>query len=193
MGNRRKVVRKAKVLFICILFSLIALLIMGCSTTNKDKKDDEEVHVEEDILIVAEWSPAGPDEINNMFNRKISVDHDGTLVLSTNMSGDGKLTIEEDAPTFTIHLEKEEVNHIKKEIKDRKFFKLPKDVSTPSDDGSYSYLTVKLEDKTKKVGGLNPNQERFVELHDYIFSLVHDDDYEKWQEDMKEYIRDKNE
>lgn len=45
-------------------------------------------------------------------------------------------------------------------------------------DGNYHYITVNLTDKTKTVGGLNPNEPRFALIEEAVFDLVSDEKYQ---------------
>src|SRR5699024_11324660 len=74
------------------------------------------------------------------------------------------LKIRDDAPVFKKQLSEDEVSDVQDVIEEEKFWKLPKDVTTPSEDGGSSYVTVNLKNDYKKVGGLNPDNDRFLNI-----------------------------
>src|SRR5690625_6577736 len=82
-----------------------------------------------------------------MYEENVAIDHDGKLVLYT--IGDDDLIIKQDAPILEVKLNDEQINQVKKVIEENEFWKLPRDVSTPSEDGGFGYITVNLSDKTR--------------------------------------------
>lgn len=178
----RGIKRKAVIILRGLLFSFIALGIAGCTTTYDYTTDGP-------FVISSNYS-AGPDDYRNMYPTHISIDHHGNLLLYT--SGKNRLTIGDDAPIFKMQLSEEQVNDVKRVIQEQKFWELPEDVSTPSEDGAFSYVTVHLSSQVKKVGGLNPNDPQFLEIRKFISQLIDDDDYRKWKEDIEEHIWERN-
>lgn len=176
----RKIYRKVSLILCCLLFPL---LIFGC-TMKYDYTTDEP-------FLITSWYPAGADDYRNMYDKNISIDHSGNLILYTTAKDD-QLRIGNNAPVLEIQLDDNQVNHVKNIIQEQKFWRLPEDVSTPSEDGSFSYIIVNLTDKSKKVGGLNTDHPRFIEIRKYILSLVDDDDFMRWTEDIEEHIWEMN-
>ena len=113
--------------------------------------------------------------IAGLYELSLFKDDDGNLTLYTTESEDLKLG--DDVPVLEIQLDEKQVNRIKEIVQEQKFWILPEDVSTPSEDGSFSYITVNLANKSKKVGGLNSDHARFIEIHRYIFNLIDEEDY----------------
>src|SRR5690625_2076344 len=144
---------------------------------------------DEPFVIATSYS-AGPDDYRNMYDRNISIDQDGNLVLYT--TGNSDIVLGADVPMLEVQLDEEQVIELEDVIQEQKFLSMQDDVSTPSEDGGYGYVTVNLENKSKEVGGLNPDNSQFIEVHRYIFSLVDDDDFKDWEEEVEEYIWEMN-
>src|SRR5699024_2115638 len=142
-------------IFICVC----VVLLTGC-TEKYDYATDEP-------FIIASWSPAGPGDFRKMYNEQISINQDGKIVLYT--TGNDSLEMGDNIPNYEMELDDGEVDEVKEYIKEQEFRKLPGDVSTPSEDGSFSYITVRFADETKKVVGLNPDQTQFRNIHQYVF------------------------
>src|SRR5699024_2548574 len=143
----------------------------------------------EPFIIVTSYS-AGLDEYKNMYHKNIEIYDYGELILYSNE--DSHLKIDDDAPVFRMQLDEEEVEQVKNTIKQKKFWKLPKDVSTPSEDGGFRYVTVNLKSGSKKVGGLNPDNERFDDVFQSVWDLVEGEEYRNWKEEIEEYIWERN-
>lgn len=143
-------------------------------------------YVEDEPFVIASWGPAGPEEDIKMYRRNISIDSDGKLLLYP--SEDEKLKVGKDAPVVEKQLSKKQVEHIKNTIEEQKFWTLSKDLSTPSEDGGYQYVEVKQIDKTKKVGGLNTDNQQFQTIHDEIFDLVDTKEMKKWRKEVEAYL-----
>ena len=139
----------------------------------------------EPFIIVTRYS-AGLDEYKNMYHKNIAIYDDGKLVLYSDEDSD--LNIDDDAPVLRMQLDEEEVEQVKNTIKQKRFWKLPRDVSTPSEDGGFRYVTVNLKSGSKKVGGLNPDNERFDDVFQSAWDLVEGGDYRNWKEEIEEYI-----
>ena len=139
----------------------------------------------EPFIIVTSYS-AGLDEYKNMYHKNIAIYDDGELILYSNEDSD--LKIDDDAPVFRMQLDEEEVEQVKNTIKQKKFWKLPKDVSTPSEDGGFRYVTVNLKSGSKKVGGLNPDNERFDDVFQSVWDFAEGEKYRNWKEEIEEYI-----
>src|SRR5690625_4136374 len=177
----RKILRKTK-LFGILFFTLMVFLVVGC--TNKYN-----YATNEPFIVVTSYS-AGPNDYREMYEENVAIDHDGKLVLYT--IGDDDLIIKQDAPILEVKLNDEQINQVKKVIEENEFWKLPRDVSTPSEDGGFGYITVNLTDKTKEVGGLNPDDERFNDIFQSAWSLVDSEDYQSWTEEIEEHIWENN-
>lgn len=137
-------------------------------------------------FIIATYSPAGPDDFRNMFSHIVSIRDNGTLQLYTEPTK--TLKIGNDAPVHESQLKKEEIEKIKELIEKNKFWKFKEDLSIDSQDGVFLYITVNLIDQSQKVGGLNPNDPKFIEIFDYVFDLIDDEDYGVWNEEIADYI-----
>src|SRR5690625_848844 len=177
----RKIYQKTKFL-LCFLFCFLTLFLVGCMK-NYDFATEEP-------FIIVTISPAGPDDYRNLYSENISIDNDGNLLLYTEESKDRIIT--EDAPVFQIQLNEKEENHVKDVIKEEKFLSVKKDVTTPSEDGTFSYITVNFQDTSKKVGGLNPDHPQFMEIRNYVFDLIEDEDKQEWRKEIEEHIWDLN-
>lgn len=137
-------------------------------------------------FVVSTWYSAGADDYRNLYHRNIAVYEDGTLILYTNGKDDLKLG--SDVPVFKKQLDKTQVNRVKKILQEQRFWSLPEDISTPSEDGGFNFIAVNVNNKLKKVGGLNPDHAGFTEIHDEIFGLVAGEDFKKWTGEVEEYI-----
>jgi len=87
-----------------------------------------------------------------------------------------------------MQVDDEEVEQVKHTIKQKRFWKLPRNLSTPSDDGKFKYITVNLKNGSKKVGGLNPDNERFDDIYQSVWDLVEGEEYQNLKEEIEEYI-----
>ena len=177
----RKILRKTK-LYGILFFTLMVFLVVGCT-------DKYNYATDEPFIVVTSYS-AGPDDYREMYEENVAIDHDGKLVLYT--IGDDDLIIKQDAPILEVQLNDEQINQVKKDIEEKGFWKLPSDVSTPSEDGGFAYITVNLIDETKEVGGLNPDDERFNDIFQSAWSLVDGEDYQSWTEEIEEHIWENN-
>lgn len=149
----RKISRKTNLVLSFLLFPSLTVLIIGCSMKYNYTTDKP--------FVIVSWYPAEFDDFRNMYGKNISIDHDGNLVLYTIETDDLKLG--DHAPVLEIQLDDNQVDRVKDVIEEQKFWSLPEDISTPTEDGSFSYITVNLTDKSKQVGGLNQDNSRFNE------------------------------
>src|SRR5699024_6754330 len=60
------------------------------------------------------------------------------------------------------------------------------------EDGGSSYVTVNLKNDSKKVGGLNPDNDRFLNIRQSITGMVDEDEYAEWREEVEEHIWEHN-
>src|SRR5699024_618037 len=134
----------------------------------------------EPFIIVTRYS-AGLDEYKNMYHKNIAIYDDGKLVLYSD--GDSDLNIDDDAPVLRMQLYKEEVEQLKNSSKEKRFWKLPRDVSRPSEDGGFRYVTVNLKSGSKKVGGLNADNERFDYFFQSVWDFAEGEKYRNWKEE----------
>ena len=146
-------------------------------------------YVENEPFVIASWGPAGPDEDIKMYRRNISIDSEGTLLLYPGKAE--QLKVETEAPVIEKQLSQKQVERIQHTIEEQKFWSLPKDLSTPSEDGSYQYITVKQMDQTKKVGVLNTDNRQFQIIHDDITELVNDQEMKQWKKEVEAYLTKK--
>lgn len=158
---------------------LLFLLLSGC---------EKEIHFETDApFITVTQSPAGLIEQERSFKRVMQVDTSGRLKLFAKSVG--RLTIGSDAPVYEKQLTEEEVNEIQKSLINYDFFKLPEDVSTPSDDGTFWEVQV-LTDEGKRVsGGLNPTNADFAIIADTVWEKVSNEAFHDWVEETAEYAK----
>ena len=172
---------KKRVLWIVMI--LLGVSFMTGCTAKKNYAEDEP-------FVIVTSAPAGPDDYRNMFDHNVAVYNDGRLVLYTEQSDD--LKIQEDVPTLEKQLTEEQVNELKSVIEKNQFQNLKEDVTTPSEDGTFRYIVVNWTDKSKKVGGLNPDDSRFMEISDATFDLVEKEEYRHWADAVSDYIWEKN-
>jgi len=168
--------KKAVFPFIFLLF------IFGCSTDYN--------YESEGPFITVSSASAGEIEINEHFNVNYSVYENGDLHLYSTERDDPY--IGNDAPVFKTKISNEEVEQIKSLLEKYNFHKMKNDLSVDSEDGSFLYVTVYLEDESKKVGGLNPDDEQFLSIIEYVRGLVKSDDRSAWYEEIREYIEENN-
>src|SRR5699024_2797545 len=139
----------------------------------------------EPFIIVTRYS-AGLDEYKNMYHKNIEIYDNVKIVLYSD--GYSSLNIDDNIPILRIQLDEEKVEQVKNTIKQKRFWKLPRDVSTPSEDGGFRYVTVNLKSGSKKVGGLNPDNERFDDVFQSVWDFVEGGEYRNWKEEIEEYI-----
>lgn len=164
---------------IIILFIIIA---GGCS------KPDYET---EDPFIITTHTPAGPDHYRNMYSRNVAIYDHGKLVVYTEPSKN--ITIGDDAPVLEAELDQVEVEEVKRLLEINKFWKFKDDVTDHSSvDGSFYSITVNQKHGSKKASGLNPIDEKFNEIVDYVFDLANGEDYAAWKEEIEDYILEMN-
>lgn len=173
--------KSSKILLVISLFILI-LVVSAC----KQQLD----FTEEGPFIILTFQPAGPDDYRNLFPHNYSIDENGTLTLYTESKG--KLKVGNDAPVLKKQLSDEEIEKLKHLIHANNFWNLEEDLSEDSQDGNFIYISVYLTDQSKTVGGLNPLEPRFIEITDYITSLVDDEEYTFWVNEIKNYIYELN-
>src|SRR5699024_8892986 len=130
---------------------IFLLFIFGC---NSDYNYESE-----GPFITVTSASAGEIEINEHFDVNYSVYENGDIHLYSSESDDPY--IGNDAPVFKTKISNEEVDQIKHLLEKYKFHKMKDDISVDSEDGSFLYVTVYLEDEAKEVGGLNPDDEQF--------------------------------
>lgn len=165
-----------------VYFVLLLVFIGGCQQINYETNGP---------FVIATSSPAGPEEYRNMYSSNVAVTNDGEVTLYTEAK-DG-LEIGDDAPVFETKISKNEVAKLKALIKRNKFWKLKDDISDDdSVDGGFLYITVNASDESKRVGGLNPYDPNFLELHDYIFDLISNEDFGNWREEIQRHIYEMN-
>lgn len=145
--------------------------------------------IDKPFLVVTSYS-AGPNDYREMYDKNIAIHNDGRLVLYAAESNDP--IIEVDAPVLEIQLTDKQVKHVKEVIEEESFWGLPRDISTPSEDGGYQYITVDLSNVTKKVGGLNTDNARFDVIYQSAWDLIEEDGYKKWIEEIEEHIWERN-
>lgn len=168
------------------------LLLTGCSkyfTYDFDQVTDYD-YADDEPFIITYSSSAGEDITQNMYRTIISIAQNGELRVYT--EGRDSLEIHDDAPVLKKQLSDDEVKDVQDVIEEQGFWKLPKDVTAPSEDGSFSYVTVNLKDDSKKVGGLNPDNDRYTKIRHSVTSLVDDDEYAEWKEEIGEHIWEHN-
>lgn len=168
-----------------VLFIVILLLLTSCSAKTNYATDEP--------FIIVKYSPAGPDDYRNLYSHNYSIADDGTLMLYTETGGErSRLIIGEDVPVYEMELDQAKVEKVKQIIEENKFWKLEEDLTTPSEDGAFYYITVNLTDRSKKVGGLNPDHPHFIEIQNYVFDLVDREDARVWKEEIEAHIEQMN-
>ncbi|WP_040979445.1 hypothetical protein [Oceanobacillus jeddahense] len=161
---------------------MILIILTGCNE-NRDYNT-------EGPFITVTSRIAGPDEYRNFYPVKYDVYENGDLMLRTEQTDDIK--IGEDAPVYETSVSEEEVEEIKSLVEDH-FWQLPEDISDgDSVDGGFYNVEVHLTDFTTSVGGLNPNEAGFIEIVDYVFNLVDNENRALWEEELREHIYQMN-
>lgn len=165
------------------LFGMLVLLLImtSCSDYTNYEKDSP-------FMIVSSSSNSA-EKFGEYYPVTYSVYEDGTVVLSTEpLKERGKKVDAEDPPTYETHVSEDEIKEIKSLIEKSNFWKLPKDISVESEDGGYIYITVHLTNTSKKVGGLNPSDEDFIHIKQYVSSIVDSTDFKTWDTQVKDYL-----
>ncbi len=141
--------------------------------------------------MVASHTPAGPDHVLNMYTTIYTIDLGGNLTVSTEETAN--ISLGNDAPVLEMKVDEQAVEQLQALIEKNEFWEMPENVEDRSVlDGESQYITVHLEEESKKVGGLNPSHEGFLEITDYIFSLVDSDKYATWKKDIQAHIYEMN-
>ena len=161
---------------------IIAVFLFGCSHALTFSEEDEP-------FIEYEYGPYGPDADYNLYSRKIIFYGNGKGEITTPI--DESIGIDENAPhTVEFELEAEEIKALQSEIEKSKFFSLPEDLTDLSVmDGGYKYITVHTTDKSKKVGGGNPDNETLDALAAQIKEMVPRGTIRSFNEGIEEYQR----
>lgn len=142
-------------------------------------------------FVVATHTPAGPEHILNMYTTFYIIDLAGNLTVSTEETND--ITLGDDAPVLEMKVDEQKVEQLQSIIEKNNFWEMPENVEDRSIlDGESQYVTVHLEDESKKVGGLNPSHEDFLDISDYMFRLVDSDKYATWKEEIEAHIYEMN-
>lgn len=166
-----------------IFFVGLVLLLAGCTS----RKEVGEALP----FVTATWYPAGPDDYRNMFDRNIDVYQDGRMTFYTQDS-EGRLKNKKNAPIKEVQRSEQEVTLIKDNIEKTQAYKLKKDLSTDSMDGTYVYLTFHWVDESEKVGGLNPDNEVFNQLMDQIKKTAGKDAFKEWEKEATDFMFKEN-
>lgn len=171
--------KRMKKIFVLLLPVMVLLpLISSCNTKTNYATDEP--------FIIITIQPAGEDDYRNLFSRNIALYDDGRLLLYK--TKEDSEDIDTEAPFWETQLTETDTKAVKTAIEDHHFWRMPEDVSSPSEDGTFYYTTVHLTDETKTVGGLNPDHESFFAIQDMVKSKIPDNEYEDWQEKTTDYM-----
>lgn len=171
---------KRNSIFLTMLLS--ALLLIGCNSKTNYAIDEP--------FIIVSYAPAGPDDYRNLYPVHYALYDDGTFHMYSEEAN--RMNFGDDAPRYETQVNEYRVGKVKELIDEKKFWKLNKDITVDSEDGSFHYITVNLTDKSKTVGGLNPENENFFAIGDYVKTLGDKEERRKWIEDIENYIWEKN-
>jgi len=162
---------------------LIFLALGGCSK-DIDFKD-------EGPFVILTSYPGGENYYLDFYPRNVAVYNDGTIRIYT--EANDEIIVEDDAPTVEMEVTDKEVEEIKETIEESHFFNFDKDLSDPQVmDGPMQYITVHAQTESKEVGGEWPVDEGFKAIREGVLDHVWDE-YDKWLDDIDEYIYEKNE
>lgn len=160
---------------------LLLFITVGCS--------DHTNYEENGPFMIVSSSSNSAEKLGEYYPVTYSVYEDGTIILSTEpLKVRGKKVDAEDPPEYETHVRVEEVKEIQSLIEKSDFWKMNEDISVESEDGGSIYVTVHLTNQSKKVGGLNPNDEDFLNIKQYVSSIVDSTDFKKWDTQVKEYL-----
>ena len=165
-----------------LFVGILAVFLFGCSHALTFSEEDEP-------FIEYEYGDYGPDLIYNLYSRKIIFYGNGKGEITTSINEE--MGIDENAPhTVEFELEDEEIKVLQSELEKNKFFSLPEDLTDLSVmDGGYKYITVHTTDKSKKVGGGNPDNETLDALAAQIKEMVPRGTIRSFNEGIEEYQR----
>lgn len=169
-----------------VIALLSTFLLFSCTFSNKRTLQ----FATEGPFITAAIAPAGPDDYRNLIKKTIAIEQNGTFTLSP--SANKQVKLGENPPTLTGKLTEEEVENIKHLLNEQNVWHLPDDISTESEDGTFLYLSIYLEDEEKQIRGLNPDHEDFLTVHRYLFDLIDDVEYRKWSQEVSEHVWEMN-
>jgi len=170
-------------------FIYITLIIFLCITilVSCDQNNHKADYATEEPFLIASETYAGEIEVGAVetsYSTYISIDVDGNVKLYSEGYSD------EDAPIVEMTINQSEVEHVQKLIEEASFWKLDENISdNDSNDGYKEMITVQWENDEKTVGGLNPLDEGFNELKDYVFHhFIDQDQRHEWEEEIEQYI-----
>lgn len=166
------------------VFRLIGIVflifITGCNNYTNYAKDGPFISVRS--------SSASMESYEKSYPITYAVYENGTLILSTDPLKKRGRVIDEDPPEHEVTIDNEKVKEIQSLIEKNNFWKMAEDISIESEDGGYIYVTVHLTDESKTVGGLNPKNDDFLEIQQYVSSVVPSSGFKKWSTQVEEYL-----
>lgn len=166
-------------IYIGFLFILLlSFFLIGCS--------DKTNYTTDEPFIIVTYLPARLDDYRNTYPVNYALYEDGAFLMYTDE--DDRLIINDDAPKYETKLNDYRVGKVKEMIQENKIWKLPRDISVDSEDGAFYSMTVNLTDKSKTVSGLNPDNESFFDIVNYMRNLGDKADRNDWFDDIEEYI-----
>ena len=158
---------KKKRLLICGILIIAALIgtIYLIKSDSFNRKSNYLKYDEDGILLIYKQSPAGETNIYESYVTTIILYNDGKVELIGTFTNGHQIM--EEFNISEIH-----VKSLQNTIARVNFMELEEDVSTDSSDGSYYYITVNTKTKTHKSGGLNPDNNRYLELKKNIEDVI---------------------
>lgn len=141
-------------------------IVGGCSSRSV------KVALSEDVFLKYTSYSGGCIPSHQSFDTNVEISSDGTVKLYCDNFSE---PYSKEYPIKTVQLTKTEIEKLKEVVLVNDIMSLPKDISTDSCDGSYSYLTVYTKNNTYHSGGLNVSNEKFQEVEDNVFELIKDE------------------
>lgn len=145
-----------KLSFALVILVSLSMILCGCSDKNHLRFTD-------DILVCYQSVPYLEDSDEAIVN--ISVFNSGKCVYE-------KITPSGKQASVEFEIDKSSVKSIQNVMARTNFMNLDEDISTGGENGAFEYITAYADGTSRKSGGLNPADNRFVLLKEAVFKSV---------------------
>lgn len=137
-----------------------------------------------------EYGTYGPDLIYNLYPTHITIYGNGQGTVSTPTNEE--IGIDQKGPhTVTFEVNSEELKAFQNLIEESNFFSMPEILNNIDVlDGGYKYLTIHTAEKSKRVGGSNPDDKTLQALTDYMVEIVPDGLLQSFHDGIEQHQRE---
>lgn len=161
--------RNTKRIILSILIAFMCMCMIACTR-------DRQPELADGKFIKLSSATLGLAEDTELYTTNIEVYQDGTVVIYAD-NFDTWLS-DEECPVTTTMITTEEVDELKRLIKEEDLYNLREDVGDKfTDDGSETCLTLFTVEGEHSSGGVNPSNRRYLRIYDYIYELVREETY----------------